>query len=126
MRSGAIELRKVNGLVNPADLFTKHLKSRDRINQVVELFNCEYRDGRAMTAPELRKTKTTAVDSGSKQAEIHLNDDVTRRLADNDGSTATAHIDINEQSTMHDPDVLPHMYVQKDLELIFQRAEAPD
>ena len=126
VRSGAIELRKVSGLVNPADLFTKHLNSRDRINQLVELFNCEYRDGRATTAPELMKTKTAAVDSSSKQAEIHRNDDVTRGLADNDGSTATAHIDINEQSTMHDPDVLPHMYVHRDLDLISQRAEAPD
>ena len=107
-------MRKVNGLVNPADHFTKHLNSRDRINKLVELFNCECRDGRATTAPGPRRTKTPAVDSGSKQAEIHLNDDVTRRLADNDGSTATAHIDINEQSAMHDPDVLPHMYVQKD------------
>ena len=104
VRSEAIELRKVNGLVNPADLFTKHLNSRDRINQLVELFDCEYRDGRATTAPELKKTTTTAIDSGSKHAEIHLNDDGNRRLADNDGSTATAHIDIHEQSTMHGPE----------------------
>ena len=27
---------------------------------------------------------------------------------------------------MHDPDVLPHMYVQADLDKIVQRAEAPD
>ena len=57
VRTGAIQLRKVNGLVNPADLFTKHLTSRDRINQLIELFNCEYRDGRAQTAPLLRKDK---------------------------------------------------------------------
>ena len=51
VRSGAIEFRKVNGLVNPADLFTKHLTSRDRVNQLIELFNCEYRDGRSTIAP---------------------------------------------------------------------------
>ena len=39
VRSGAIELRKVCGDVNPADLFTKHLASRDRVNQLVELYN---------------------------------------------------------------------------------------
>ena len=104
----------MNGLVNPADLSTKHLKSRDRINQLVELSNCECREGRATAAPALRKNKTPAVDGSSGQAEFHLNDDATRRQADNDGSTAkatataTAHIDVNEQSTKHDPDVHPH------------------
>ena len=38
VRSGAIELRKVNGLVTPADLFTNHLTSRDRVAQLIELF----------------------------------------------------------------------------------------
>ena len=42
VRTGAIQLRKVNALVNPVDLFTQHLISRDRVNQLVELFNCEY------------------------------------------------------------------------------------
>ncbi len=31
VRSGAIEL----GLVNPADVFTKHLTSRERVNQLI-------------------------------------------------------------------------------------------
>ena len=78
--------------------------------------NLTWRSGRGPTdraAPELRKNKTPAVDSSSEQDQIHLNDDATRQQADNDGSTetATAHIDVNEQSTMHDPDVLPHMCV---------------
>ena len=55
--SGAIQLRKVNGLVNPADLFTKHLTSRDPVNQLIELFDCEYREGRSATAPEHRKDR---------------------------------------------------------------------
>ena len=41
-------------------------------------------------------------------------------------ATATAHTDISEQSAMHDPDVLPHMYEQKDPENGSQHAEAPD
>ena len=60
VRTGAIEVRKVHGEVNPADLFTKHLTSRDRINQLVKLFNCEFREGRAESAPHLRRQKTTA------------------------------------------------------------------
>ena len=43
VRSGAIELRKVNGLVSTADLLTKHLTSRDRATQLIELLNCECR-----------------------------------------------------------------------------------
>ena len=50
VRLGAIELRKVNGLVSPADLFMKHLTSKDRVNQLIELFNREYRDGRSAAA----------------------------------------------------------------------------
>ena len=60
VRAGAIELRKVHGEVNPADLFTKHLSSRDRMNQLVKLFNCEFRDRRADSAPHLRRPQTTA------------------------------------------------------------------
>ena len=90
----------MGGLVNPAGLFTKHLNSRDRISQLAELLRREYREGRATAAPKLRKNKTPTVDGSSRQAEIHLNDDATRRQADNDGSTATAmataHIDVNE------------------------------
>ena len=45
VRTGAIEVRKVRGDVNPADLFTKHLPSKDKIHQLVGLFGCEYRSG---------------------------------------------------------------------------------
>ena len=55
VRTGAIEVRKVKGEENPADLFTKHLPSRDKVHSLVRLFGCEYRDGRAASAPLLRK-----------------------------------------------------------------------
>ena len=45
---------KVKGEENPADLFTKHLPSKDKVHQLVRLFGCEYRDGRASAAPLLR------------------------------------------------------------------------
>ena len=45
VRTGAIQVRKVRGDVNPADLFTKHLPSKDKIHQLVKLFGCEYRSG---------------------------------------------------------------------------------
>ena len=47
---GAIAVRKVRGDVNPTDLFTKHLPSKDKINPLIVFFGCEYRSGRAAGA----------------------------------------------------------------------------
>ena len=110
VRTGAMELRKVNGLVNPADLFTKHLSSRERINQLVELFGCEYRQGRSAAAPELRKAKL------DKQT---LNIHVAQM------DPAVGPDETNNQSPAHDPDVLPHMYDQTERDRIFDKAVAP-
>ena len=49
-----IELVKVRGEENPADLFTKHLAGQDRIHGLLRLFGCSYADGRAASAPQLR------------------------------------------------------------------------
>ena len=38
VRTGAIQVRRVRGEVNPADLFTKHLPSSIKIWQLVKLF----------------------------------------------------------------------------------------
>ena len=54
MRDKPIELHKVKGEDNPADLFTKHLVSRERIHGLLELFGCVYRGGRADKAPKMR------------------------------------------------------------------------
>ena len=42
---------KVKGEVKPADLFTKHLGSRVKILQLIQLFWCEYREGRPGSTP---------------------------------------------------------------------------
>ena len=39
VRTGRIDLRKVAGVANPADLFTKHSLSRGRIRALVQLFD---------------------------------------------------------------------------------------
>ena len=62
VRSRRIELRKVAGDVNPADLFTQHSLTRERLRGLVKLFDCEYRGGRAESAPKARQppgSKTT-------------------------------------------------------------------
>ena len=59
VRDGSIELRKVRGEVNPADLFTKHLQSADRVEDLLELMGCQYVAGRAEGAPQLRRELDT-------------------------------------------------------------------
>ena len=54
VRDGSVELCKVRGDENPADLFTKHLTSRDKIHSLLDLFGCKYRGGRSVAAPVLR------------------------------------------------------------------------
>ena len=61
VRSGAIELRKLRGGVKPADVFTKHLSSRERVTTLTQLFGCEFREGRPAKAPQLRKKQEGGV-----------------------------------------------------------------
>ena len=56
-------LLKVAGEVNPADLFTKHLESQAKLDQVVGLFGCHFMSGRALSAPALKSNDA---------AEVHL------------------------------------------------------
>ena len=55
VRDRSIELRKVRGEVNPADLFTKHLPSREKLEQLIWLFGCACVEGRAAVARMLHK-----------------------------------------------------------------------
>ena len=44
----------MDGEVNPADLFTKHLESKSKLDQVVGLVCCRFLDGLAASAPTLK------------------------------------------------------------------------
>ena len=59
VRDGGVELRKVRGDANPADLFAKHLLSGERITNLLKLFGCTYEGGRPEAAPALRKATGT-------------------------------------------------------------------
>jgi hypothetical protein len=54
VRSGRVDLRKVIGEENPADISTKHLSSRERVQKLVALLGCRYTSGRAESAPQRR------------------------------------------------------------------------
>ena len=99
-----MELCKVNRLVNPAYPSTKHLTSRDRIHQCIEIMSCDSRDGRSAAFPELRKKSESAA-AHSMQEEHDA--------------------EANNNSAAHDPDVLPHIYDDEELDNIFERVIAP-
>ena len=51
----AFRLKKVSGEENPADLFTKHFTDRRKIHDCVRWLGCEFRAGRAASAPAVKK-----------------------------------------------------------------------
>ena len=50
IRNGHVELLKIAGKENPADLFIKHLSSREWVQKLVALLGCRYTGGRAESA----------------------------------------------------------------------------
>ena len=98
VRVGAIQVRKVRGEVNPADLFTKHLPSKDKVHQLLALFGCEYREGRAAAAPLLRPHGSEAVNP--------LPTFVTTFDGDLDGE-------------LHDVGRLPHLHSTEEIAKLF-------
>ena len=101
VRVGAISVRKVRGEVNPADIFTKHLPSREKVHQLLNLFGCEYRDGRAASAPLLRPHGHE-----DREGDHSTHDPLPTFLAD-------------YEALMHDPHVLPHMHSDNDIAKMF-------
>ena len=108
VRTGAIEVRKVRGDVNPADLFTKHLPSKEKIHQLVKLFGCEYRTGRSTAAPLLRP-QGVGGGPGGQPATAHLPTFVTEE----------------EHEEAHDIEQLPHMYERSEMDRLFKVLGAP-
>ena len=67
VRTGKVDLRKVLGEENPAELFTKHSLTKARMEHLVSLHGCRYAGGRAESAPLTRKgasDKFTLADAG--------------------------------------------------------------
>ena len=80
LRRKQFELLKVPGEENPADLFTNHLESERKFTQLISLFNCQLREGRAESAPQLKRAqevtvghfRQTATAEEASEAEYHL------------------------------------------------------
>ena len=109
VRKGDFELRKVKGEVNPADMFTKHLESQGRIDCLFKLFGCELRDGRAASAPALRRE---AIAGLCKTSYDDIDDSLNYKTLD----VVLADV------PSHDPHLLLHQVPVEDLDKFFPRA----
>ena len=111
VRMKQITLRKVLGDVNPADLLTKHMTSRDKMEQLIKLFGLVAMKGRAKSAPLLRKKRIAEVG-----AEVDIEEDldicVVKDL-DEDGEVVT------HEAGRHDIDVWPHLHSPEQIAALF-------
>jgi hypothetical protein len=71
VRAKRVDLRKVNGEENPADIFTKHFCARDKLRSLVSLFGGAFIDGRADSAPQVKKGMGTKIGIGQALAELN-------------------------------------------------------
>ena len=121
MRTKAVEVRKVKGEENPADLFTKHLPSKEKVHNLVKMFGCECREGRSAAAPLLRPMEeSNLLDSslGGRRAKDACSNNLSRA----DLACCESPVPIFSLSSS---DRLPHLYLAADLERLFPRNEAP-
>ena len=106
VRTGAITVKKVRGEVNPADLFTKHLASREKVHQLLGLFGCQYREGRPVAAPLLRPMDDIDQEGG------HL-------------VSSLPSFKLEEfEAELHDITRLPHMHSKGEIERMFPTISA--
>ena len=82
VRTGKVDLRKVDGEKNPADLLTKHRLSRIRLEMLVDLHGRKYIGGRAESAPEARNGASTITTMADANMDINTLGDHTNDVPD--------------------------------------------
>ena len=133
-----MELWKVRGEVNPADLFTKHLESEDRITALLKLFGCRFMSGRAESAPRIREACEPVLTTGVDKLErfptaAEMRYDLDRKAVVYDGySYPAVRLEDSEKwvpdAFLHQAGVLPHL-IEGDSRQLFpqvQPAEDPE
>ena len=98
-----LELRKVHGEVKPADVFPRHMQSRENIRQLMTLYGRECREGRAAAAPQFRRNESQA----------HFMDSVTEE-------------GLEDNAPIHDASVLSLEYGERAIDRYFPKAVASD
>jgi len=102
VRSGKVDLRKIRGEQNPADLLTKHLTSSERLKALVKVAGGVYRSGRSDSAPQMRSTKL----GKATMAEAHA----VEAQADDD---------------VYEPPVMPHVDYPDRMDSVHPSLEVP-
>ncbi len=111
MRAQRIDLRKVDGEQNPADVFTKHFSARDKLAHLVSLFGCAYVEGRSAIAPQTKQGAGGRATIGEAMAELQVKD------LQNPG-------DIN---TFEKLAVIPHLvHSDGELDVLYPSMSVPD
>ncbi len=114
VRDNDVELRKVKGELNPADVFTKHLAGEEKVKSMLQLFGCEFRGGRTASAPKLR------ADANTSPGPLLVSDVVETEaeyLMEWDGREYPAVEYEGEfvvEAYPHHPDMLPHLHEHPD------------
>jgi len=121
VRAGRIDLRKVNGEVNPADLFTKHSLSRERLIKLVSLFDCDFRGGRAETAPQLRTTPSSRMTMGDATLTVSSNKELREVPFDRTQADKEEWCENRNEEL-----VIPHLvYKEEELTVLYPRLTVP-
>jgi hypothetical protein len=113
VRTRRVDLRKVEGEQNPADLLTKHSISRQRLESLVALFGCRYLGGRAESAPLMRKGRSDRMTMAKAAQELAEVRDEEEAGPDGqaDGETSP---------------IMPHLtHSPTDLDRLYPSLEAP-
>ena len=100
-------VKKVHGEVNLADIFAKHLPSREKVHQLMALFGCEYRERRAVSAPLLRPHGTDGREGGHS-----IDDEPLPNFA------------VDLDAAPHNINLLPHMHPTTDIDRLFPTIDA--
>ena len=78
MRSKQIKLKKVFVEENPADLLTERSLSKERMEKLIVLFDCQFNGGRAETAPLTRTGASDKRTIAQADASIHNRRDMEK------------------------------------------------
>ena len=110
VRSKRLELKKVLGTANPADVLTKHSLTREKLLELVDLFDCRFVGGRAESAPALRR------EAGGKK---------TMASYENNGDQLNS-VEAEQLSGEQAP-FFPHLQLSRpELDEAYPSLEAPD
>ena len=101
LRAGRFSLHKIAGEKNPADLFTKHMASRERLSMLVRLFGCAYVGGRAAAAPSLREASSEKITMASFEGHA------VTAVGDDEGYIMPHLVETEESLELNYPAVVP-------------------